>query len=109
MSALASGPVANARTVPVAVAPVWHTTFVLFVLLGLSAAGARSGHLPFVTSRGRALGYVLLMVFEWAVVAFIWYGVRSRHLGLGDLIGGAGCVLLPFFVIWQSPSDFWSS
>ena len=68
---------------------MWHTAIVLFVLLGLPAAGARSGHLPFVTSRGRALGYVLLMVFEWAVVAFIWYGVRSRHLGLRDLIGGS--------------------
>ena len=89
MSALASGPAANARTVPVVVAPVWHTAIVLFVLLGLSAAGARSGHLPFVTSRGRALGYVLLMAFEWAVVAFVWYGVRSRRLSLRDLIGGS--------------------
>ena len=29
------------------------------------------------------------MMFEWVVVAFIWYGVSRRGLGLGDLIGGS--------------------
>jgi len=89
MSAADSSPVANARTGCVAVAPAWHTAIVLLVLLGLSAAGARSGNLPFVTGRGRALGYVLLMAFQWILVAFIWYGVRSRGLSLRDLIGGS--------------------
>ena len=71
-----------------AVAPAWHTAIVLFVLLGLSLAGAVSGSLPFVGKFGRAWGYVLIAAFEWIVVGFIWYGVKQRAVSLRDLIGG---------------------
>jgi CAAX protease family protein len=70
------------------VAPAWHTAIVLFVLLGLSAAGARSGNLPFVIHRGRTSGYILLASFEWILVAFIWYGISRKGVTLRDLIGG---------------------
>jgi len=71
-----------------AVAPAWHTVVVLLALVALSLSGARSGNLPFVRDFGRAGGYVLVMAFEWAIVAFIWYGVRRRGMRLRDLIGG---------------------
>lgn len=71
-----------------AVAPAWHTAVVLLALLGLSVAGARSGSLPFANSYGRAGGYVLVMAVEWAVVAFIWYGVSRQGGSLRDLVGG---------------------
>lgn len=54
------------------VAPARHTTVVLFVMLGLSLAGARAGNLPGIGAHGRAPGYVLVMMVEWVVVVFIW-------------------------------------
>jgi membrane protease YdiL (CAAX protease family) len=78
---------------PAAVASAWHTLIVLLTLLSLSLAGARSGNLPFLGAHRRAMGYVLLMAFEWITVGFIWYGVSRRGLTLGNLIGGS----------WQRP------
>lgn len=72
-----------------AIAPAWHTVILLFALLGLSLAGARSGSLPFVGAHGRAMGYVLIMAFEWVAVGFIWYGVNRQGVNLRDLIGGS--------------------
>lgn len=72
-----------------AVAPAWHTAIVLFVLLGFSLMGARAGNLPGVGAHGRAAGYVLVMVMEWVVVAFIRYGVSRRGIRMTDLIGGS--------------------
>lgn len=72
-----------------AVAPAWHTIVVLVALLGLSLAGARSRSLPFQSAYGRAPGYILMMVVEWAIVAFIAYGVRLRGFSLRSLIGGS--------------------
>jgi uncharacterized protein len=79
-----------------AVAPAWHTAVVLFVLLGLSLVGARSGNLVFTGTHGRAAGYVLVMMFEWVTVAFIWYGVSRRAIRIPDLVGGS----------WPRPGAF---
>jgi len=70
------------------IAPAWHTVVVLMVLLGLSLAGARSQSLPFAGTYGRAPGYILVMVVEWVMVAFIGYGISRRGFRLPDLIGG---------------------
>jgi membrane protease YdiL (CAAX protease family) len=40
-------------------------------------------------AHGRAAGYAMVMVFEWIVVGFIWYGVSRRGLRLSDLVGGS--------------------
>jgi uncharacterized protein len=71
-----------------AVAAAWHTVIVLVLLLGMSVLGALSGNLPFVGVHGRAVGYILVIVSEWVLVAFIWYGVSRRGHSLGDLVGG---------------------
>jgi CAAX protease family protein len=72
-----------------AVAPAWHTAIVLFVMLGLSLAGALKGNLPGIGAHGRASGYILVMVLEWLIVAFIWYGVSRRGILMRDLVGGS--------------------
>lgn len=73
-----------------AVAPAWHTIVLVLVLFGFSFASARGGSLtPFGANTGRALGYVLVIIFEWAVVAFIWFGTRQHHAGIADLVGGS--------------------
>jgi CAAX protease family protein len=77
------------------VAPAWHTVVLLLILFGFSFASARAGGLtPLGPNIGRALGYVLVIIFEWAVVAFIWIGVRQRGLRIADLIGGRWARLL---------------
>ena len=71
------------------IAPAWHTTIVLLVLLGVSLAGARI-QLPAIAGiEGRAPSYLLVMVIEWAIVAFIWWGVGRRGVRLSALIGGS--------------------
>jgi len=68
-----------------AVAPAWHTAIILLALLGISIAGA----LPGVSSHGRVAGYVLAMIFEWAVTGFIWYGLSRRGISISELVGGS--------------------
>jgi len=72
------------------IAPAWHTAIVLLVMLGLSFFGAHHVDLA-STSRthGRASKYLIVIAFEWSVVAFIWWGLRRRGIGISDLIGGS--------------------
>jgi CAAX protease family protein len=71
------------------VAPAWHTVVLLLILFVFSFASAHAGSLtPFGAKVGRAFGYVLVIVFEWALVAFIWLGVKQRGLRIADLFGG---------------------
>jgi membrane protease YdiL (CAAX protease family) len=71
-----------------AIAPVWHTVIVLFALIGLALAVARSQTLPFVGAYGKGAGYVWIIVFEWVIVGFVCFGGRRWGRSLGDLIGG---------------------
>jgi membrane protease YdiL (CAAX protease family) len=45
--------------------------------------------LPFGPTIGRAFGYVLVIIFEWALVAFIWFGASQRGIQMADLVGGS--------------------
>lgn len=78
-----------------AVAPAWHTAVVLLVLLGFSFVGARAGNLPGFGAHGRAGGYVLVMMMEWATVAFISLSASRRGVSMRDLVGGS----------WARPID----
>ncbi len=71
------------------IAPLWHTLVILLVLLGLSASSARSQSLAGVSGRGHVASYLTVMVVEWLVVGFVWFGLRRRGVRLPDLIGGA--------------------
>lgn len=71
-----------------AIAPAWHTVVVLAALFGLSLLSYHRGNLPGVGAQGRARGYVLTIVIEWAMTAFIWYGISRRGVRMRDLIGG---------------------
>ncbi len=69
-----------------AVAPAWHTAVVVLALLGLSFWGARAGDL---SPHGRARIYLVTMLIEWALLAFLWFGLNRRGVRLADLIGGS--------------------
>jgi membrane protease YdiL (CAAX protease family) len=68
-----------------AVAPAWHTAIVLLALVGISIVGA----LPGVRAHGRVGGYVVAMIFEWAITGFIWYGLSRRGTSIFELVGGS--------------------
>jgi hypothetical protein len=71
------------------VAPVWHTLAVIGILLALSALGARSHNMsPVGQPAHRAIGYVTIMIFEWALTGFIAWGISRRGFHLRDLIAG---------------------
>jgi membrane protease YdiL (CAAX protease family) len=72
------------------VAPAWHTVVLLLILFGFSLASAHAGGLtPLGPKVGRAFGYVLVIIFEWAVVAFIWFGAKQRGIRIADMVGGS--------------------
>lgn len=69
------------------VAPVWHTVVFLLVVLVFSVLAAKSqGRM--VAQHGRAITYVLTMVWEWLLVLYIVWGARRKGLRIRDLIGG---------------------
>src|SRR5581483_199557 len=72
-----------------AVAPAWHTIFVLLALLVLSLETAHSRSLPLSASHGRTASYLVVMGFEWALTAFICYGLSRRGTRVADLVGGS--------------------
>jgi len=73
-----------------AVAPAWHTVVLLLILFGFSFATARAGTLTLLgPSVGRPLAYTLIIIFEWAVIAFIWFGTSQRGVRIPDLVGGS--------------------
>lgn len=71
------------------IAPGWHTLVVLFLMLGVSLLGARLNLRAVFGMHGRLPSYLLIMVIEWATVAFIWWGLNRRGIRLSDLIGGS--------------------
>jgi CAAX protease family protein len=79
-----------------AVAPAWHTVVLLLVLVGFAFASAHTGSLPVGPKIGRALGYLVVIGFEWSVVAFIWFGASQRGIRIADLVGGS----------WARPIQF---
>jgi uncharacterized protein len=85
----APSPVRSLESSGTGLAPAWHTAVVLFVMLGVSLAGARV-KLPAIAGLGsRVPSYLFAMVVEWATVAFIWWGLSRRGIRLSDLIGGS--------------------
>lgn len=71
------------------IAAAWHTVILICILAGFSFASARSANLTPVPSRyGRYSGYVQVMILEWIMVIFVWYGIRRRGVRLRDLVGG---------------------
>jgi uncharacterized protein len=66
------------------VAPAWHTAVLLVWLLGISFTSA---HLDL--ANGHVVTYSIVILMEWAMVAFIWWGLSRRSIRLSDLVGGS--------------------
>ena len=70
-----------------AIAPAWHTVVVVAVLLGFSLLGALGQNLPGMSATRRIAGYLVIIVLEWGLVAFIGWSTRRRGIRLADLAG----------------------
>ncbi len=85
---------------PSTVAPLWHTVLLVATLLLLALGGARlqsrSSSAPGVIAQHRGLTtiYLSTLVFEWALVGYVWLGIR-RRTRLRDLVSGR----------WSRPRD----
>src|SRR5512146_1414626 len=86
VDALSTHPAETPRK-PRLIAPLWHTILLVVLFLVLSWSGADSQHL-FVEKYGRILLYGMTIVFEWLMVAYVFWGVRKRGITLRELTGG---------------------
>lgn len=85
---------------PTAIAPVWHTVIILFILAGIAALGLFSGTpgqeqairmaSPEKLSRVRIISYGLTIAYQWVVVLVIWFGLHLRKVKFASLFGDAG-------------------
>lgn len=74
---------------PQLIAPGWHTFVVVLTMLTLSLLSARPPRYTHIGPfRGHIPGYLIAMSIEWALLGFVWYGVRLRGFRLRDLVGG---------------------
>jgi uncharacterized protein len=71
------------------VAPAGHTAVVLFLMLGLSYVGGHIDLPGMVGTHGRAPSYLVVILTEWATVAFICWGLSRRGIRMSDLVGGS--------------------
>jgi CAAX protease family protein len=75
--------------------PYWHTIVLVLVLLALSVlnAGIARGGIP---AHSQLRIYLVTIVYEWLLTAYIWWGLRRSGGTLRELIGGR----------WEDLGDF---
>ena len=86
----ASVPLAPNISIRRPIAPPWHTVGLLLILALITYGGVRSHGTA--TKTGPATNliqlYLIVMAGEWALVFYVWRGIRRRGLTLRELIGG---------------------
>jgi membrane protease YdiL (CAAX protease family) len=95
------------------VAPVWHTLGLLAILALITYGGVRTHGTSTQPSpaTNRIRLYVTVMAGEWALVFYVWRGIRRKGLTLCELIGGewrdlrswarAAVVTVAFWFVWE--------
>ena len=90
------------------VAAAGHTILLLVII----AAWSTWGYFGAARMRGtsnphRAATYAVTILWEWAVVGYIAWGVRRRGCSMGALIGGAWKSVSTFFLDIALATGFW--
>ena len=102
-------------------APIWHTVVLVLILLIVALGGARlqsrqSTGSGIVQQHSAAMPlYLSLIVFEWLLVGFVWFGVRRNGIRVRDLIGGKWSksidilldlgIAISFWIIWMGAGE----
>lgn len=76
------------------IAPLWHTAVILALLLGMSAVNALTHHLaetfahqPAEQHRSHFIMYGATLIWEWLLLALVYWGLRLRRTPLRQLLG----------------------
>jgi uncharacterized protein len=104
------------------VAPWWHTWLLLLILLVITLFGMWSQHR---NSSGTAIAsghsgvvplYVSLILMEWALFAFVRFGLRRGGTAIGEVVGEKWsnwnklvrdvAVAIPFWIVWEAAGRF---
>jgi membrane protease YdiL (CAAX protease family) len=76
------------------IAPVWHTVVLLAVfaaltILGWFAQRSAQVHAPSPAPPSRLLPLqIQAIIFEWATVVWVWFGVRRKGVRVRELVAG---------------------
>ena len=76
------------------IAPVWHTVVLLAVFAALTVLGwlaqrsARTYAASPVPPPRLVLLQIQAVIFEWATLAWVWFGVRRGGVRLGEIVAG---------------------
>lgn len=81
-----SSPPSGPRSLTQQVAPWWHTILLLTVLVGMSVLGGVGAKQKQMTGH-QVPTYVFTILFEWILLAFVWWGLRMRRTSLKSLMG----------------------
>jgi membrane protease YdiL (CAAX protease family) len=84
------------------IAPAWHTLVLLAFLAILLVSGAIVQHQKTPSNQifashsvVMARFYIPVLILEWLLVVFVWFGIRKRGVTLNELVGGR----------WSRPRD----
>ena len=89
--------IAQPKTKPAPIAPLWHTLLIIAVILGNSFLGSsKLEHIGNGAQGSRLLLYGGTFILELVLVLLIWLGIRLRGVRVRDLIGGR----------WNTVEDF---
>jgi uncharacterized protein len=76
------------------IAPIWHTIVLLAVFAALTILGWQAQRSARIHPANPALPPRLLplqiqaIVFEWVMLAWVWFGVRRKGVRVRELVGG---------------------
>jgi uncharacterized protein len=84
-------------------------TFVLLLVIAIWAVWGfvLSNRMRVSAHPHRVSMYVLTVLWEWCVVAFIYFGVRGRGVTMRNLIGGRWVTPFEFLRDWAVAAVFW--
>jgi membrane protease YdiL (CAAX protease family) len=100
------------------IAPLRHTLILLLIQLGLAAGGAymQQANTGLSSTPGHpamASAYVVMIVLEWALIYYVWVGIRRlKRVGILELVGGKWkdvlldlVIAVPFWFVWEAAAD----
>ena len=91
------------------VASPWHTVGLLLILALITYGGVRTHGTTTKTAPQTNLIhlYLAVMAGEWALVFYVWRGIRRRGVTLREFIGWSGSNLNAFWRILATAGVFW--
>ena len=93
-----------------AVAAAWHTVLLLAIIAAWSAWGYfGAARMRVAGNPHRAAMYIVTILWEWALVAYIAWGVRRQGSSMGALIGGRWNSAKVFFLDIAVAAGFWGT